>query len=148
MSKPSQPSKPEKETILSKENPIIDFDRLQQNINARMDEKNNGEDPTALSADGFMPNLSGFGGSTTPVAPAPEPHVHTEESLELVEPFMILQFTHTPTEEEGVFGIDSFKLNLGGINPTPEAILAHLKMAVSALEEHTPEDELVPDSGE
>lgn len=132
---------------MSKDNPTIDFDLLQQNINSRMDEKNNSEDPTALSADGFIPNLSGFGGSSD-VAPTPEPHVHTQENLELVEPFMILQFTHTPTEEEGVFGIDSFKLNLGGINPTPEAILAHLKMAVSALEEHTPEDELVPDSGE
>lgn len=125
--------------------PKIDFDALQAKINDRMDSLSKNDDSGMPSADYLLPSSVLDPSEAIPGLPsnaAPEQSHDEQTHMHLEEPFMILQFTHVPTEEEGVFNIESFRLNLGGINPNKAAILAHLKMAVTALEEQPEEDEI------
>lgn len=116
----------------------IDLDAMMRNLDDQMNQKAFGEDS---GIDGIL--------SQSVTSPSAHDHGHDHdhehvENLQLEAPFIVLQFQHTPTDQEGVFSIDAFKMNIGGINAEPEAILAHLRMAVASLEQQT---ELIPDNG-
>lgn len=117
--------------------PDIDFDDVMRKIDLRL---NSGASEDVTSLPNFAPQQeTGHEGHDHD-----HDHEGHEHNLRLEEPFIILQYVHGKTDKEGVFTIDSFRMNVGGINQNKEAILAHLKMAVQSLEEM---GDLVPDEG-